>query len=249
MTTTDVARMADTVLILGSGPDAPRCATWDLTGVSELVVINNAWRVRPDWTISIHPDDFPVDRRPVAAEGQRIVGSEAYVPAHAPYGSVVYAGGTMAFSASYWVLHALRPTVIAYLGCDMVYPPKGRTHFYGTGTADPLRDDPTLQSIEAKAARLQALASVQGCALVNLSDGASRLPFPRATLADLRETAFAPLPFEAERVAAIRARETALGIDVPSGRYWEMPDLLDRAALSEIDDMWLALDEVRCETA
>ena len=136
--------MAESVLILGSGPDAPRCAAWDLSALTEFVAINNAWQVRPDWTICIHPDDFPEERRPAPARRQRLVGSDDYVPAHAPYGGVVFAGGTMAFSASYWVLHALRPRTIAYLGCDMVYPPEGRTHFYGKGTADPLCDDPML---------------------------------------------------------------------------------------------------------
>ena len=233
--------MARNVLILGSAPDALRCQSWDLAPFDEIVAVNNAWRVRADWTVCIHPDDFPEDRRPVAGPGQRCVGSDLYVPAHAPYGGVVYGGGTMAFSASYWVLDALRPQLIAYLGCDMVYPPQGRTHFYGTGTADPLRDDPTLQSIEAKATRLQALAARQGCALVNLSGGSSRLPFPRSTLAQVAQGAIAPLPFDGDRVDAIRAQEEALGMDVPSGRYWEAARRLDPGALSEIDDRWLAL--------
>ena len=55
----------------------------------------------------------------------------------------------MAFTAGYWALGALKPTIIAYLGCDMVY--KGnKTHFYGKGTADPLRNDPTLKNLLSK---------------------------------------------------------------------------------------------------
>ena len=57
---------------------------------------------------------------------------------------------------------------MAFFGCDMVYAATGKTHFYGTGTADPLRPDVTLQSLEGKAARLQLLAAEQGCACVNL---------------------------------------------------------------------------------
>ncbi len=62
----------------------------------------------------------------------------------------------------------------------MHYPATGPTHFYGQGTPDPLRRDITLRSLEAKSARLMVLAARQGCAMVNLSTGPSRLVFPRA---------------------------------------------------------------------
>jgi hypothetical protein len=91
----------------------------------------------------------------------------------------------MAFTAAYWALADLKPTVIAVLGCDMNYPKTGATHFYGTGTPDPLRTDITLRSLEAKASRLEALAALQGTAIVNLSDLPSRLTFRRATLREL----------------------------------------------------------------
>ena len=172
-----------TVLILGSGPDVVRCREWDLTGVDEVVAINNAWRVRPDWTVSIFPDDFPKDRWP-PEDGRRIVQSDEYVPSQNRFGGVVYAGATMALTASYWALDALKPKQMYYFGCDMVYSAKGPTHFYGAGTADPLRADPTLQTLEAKSQRLQALAAREGCALVNLSDAPSRLTFPRGGLGD-----------------------------------------------------------------
>ncbi len=60
--------------------------------------------------------------------------------------------GTMAFTAGYWALGALKPDIIAYLGCDMIYPlEKGSpSHFYGNGQADPLRSDITLQSLGSK---------------------------------------------------------------------------------------------------
>ena len=74
------------------------------------------------------------------------------------------------------------PRVIAYLGCDMVYGEGRITHFYGRGMADPLRPDPTLQNLRAKAARLELLAARDGCALVNLSADASVLTFPRVDI-------------------------------------------------------------------
>jgi hypothetical protein len=225
------------VLILGSGPDALRCRGWDLSVFDARVAINNAWAVRDDWTHCIHPDDFPEERRPTPGAGQRLVTSDEYVPAQNRFGGVVYAGATMAFTASYWVLDALRPERIAYLGCDMVYDQAGATHFYGDGTADPLRDDPTLQSLEAKARRLQAFASRAGCALVNLSEGRSRLPYPRGDLATVRDVAIETAGGPA--VEAALALEEDYGLVVASGRYWEESDRVDPARLSEIDAAWL----------
>ena len=52
------------VLVLGSGPDAIEVKNWDISRFDAVVAINNAWRLRPDWTHLIHPEDFPADRRP-----------------------------------------------------------------------------------------------------------------------------------------------------------------------------------------
>jgi hypothetical protein len=211
--------MEPVVLILGSGPQAEAVRGWDLSVFDHVVAINNAWRLRPDWDVSIHPEDFPeAHRPPVLADGQSRVGAEQYVPIQNSYGGFVYAGGTMAFTAGYWALGALCPRVMAFFGCDMVYPARGKTHFYGSGTADPLRADVTLQSLEAKAARLQLLAAGQGCRCVNLSWHDSRLVFPRATLAAL-DCALPILP-ESDSLQAALAREDALDYRVPSGRYW-----------------------------
>ncbi|MEO0389115.1 MAG: hypothetical protein AAF281_16610 [Pseudomonadota bacterium] len=145
----------------------------------------------------------------------------------------------MAFTAGYWALYALRPRVLAWFGCDMVYPP-GRTHFYGAGRADPLRPDVTLQSLEAKAARLMAIAATEGCSCLNLSAGESRLVFPRATLADLMGPP-PPLSADPAGVAAIRAAEARIGYFVPSGRYWEVADTFRADTLARLDQRWLAL--------
>jgi hypothetical protein len=230
---------ARVVLLIGSAPDALRSADWPRSVATTIVAINNAWRIRPDWDYLVAPDDFPADRHPPApAPGQRVIGSDDYVPANNRFGGVFYCGGTMAFSAGYWALDALRPTVLAYVGCDMIYAPGGQTHFYGTGTADPLRDDPSLRSLEAKSARLMLLAARQGCACVRLSSGDSRLVFPAA---DHRALAAVPPPAggAGDLVEAALAEERRLGYVCPSGRYWEVASGFLVAAVDALDAMWL----------
>lgn len=225
------------VLMLGSGPSVVRSRAWPRALFERIVAINNAWAVREDWDILVHPEDFPADRLPSSlGPSQRVVTADEYVPANNAHGGIVYAGGTMAFSAGYWALHAFRPTVLAYLGCDMVYG-AGRTHFYGSGTADPLRPDPTLQDLRAKSARLELLAARFGCAVVNLSADETRLSFARAEIAKL--ATLRPGPVAEAAVGRALAAEAALGAFVPSGRYWQGP-ALDAAALAAIDGLWLA---------
>ncbi len=160
-----------------------------------------------------------------------------YVPLQNTLGGFVYAGGTMAFTASYWALAALKPKVIAVLGCDMVYGDASKTHFYGKGTADPLREDVTLRSLEAKSARLMALAARQGCAMVNLSTDESRLVFPRATPDASAEAK--PLMLDQEVIDAALAEEERLGYYVPSGKYWKEESRFDKGAIDALDALWL----------
>lgn len=225
------------ILMLGSGPMAPEARDWPRVPFDGILAINNAYMVRPDWDAMIHPWDFPPERRPVAGPGQRIITQEAFVPAQNAYGGFVYAGGTMAFTAAYWALHAERPGVIAAFGCDMHYPASGQTHFYGKGTADPLRDDITLRSLEAKSARLMVLAALQDCAMVNLSQGRTRLVFPRVTRDEIADAR--PCPFDATAADEARACEAELGYFVPSGRYWERASQFDPAALDALDALWM----------
>lgn len=224
------------ILILGSGPNVTQTATWPRAPFDRIVAINNAWRVRNDWDDLIHPSDFPDDRMPETLTGnQRVITYEEYVPAQNALGGFVYAGGTMAFTAGYWALHALRPSVMAFMGCDMTYD-AAQTHFYGKGTADPLRKDVTLRSLESKSARLQAIARRQGCACVNLSQDPSRLVFPRATQRDLT-------PRSTLNEAAIDHAlklESEAGYMVPSGKYWKEEDRFDVGVIDEIDAAWLA---------
>ncbi|MFK7869756.1 MAG: hypothetical protein AB8B58_11000 [Roseobacter sp.] len=229
----------DIVLVLGSGPNAVAARDWPKADFDRIVAINNAWRLRDDWDDIVYPEDFPKDRRPAnIPQDQRAIEAAAFVPAQNAFGGFVFAGGTMAFTAGYWALHALRPKVMAFLGCDMVYPTEGPTHYYGTGTADPLRDDISLRSLEAKSARLGLLAASQGCACVNLSQDESRLLFPRARLQDLR---LITSPVAVAGIDALRADEDALGYAVPSGRYWEEESRFDTSALDQLDQRWCDL--------
>jgi hypothetical protein len=225
-------------LIIGSGPNAVVCRNWDLTSYDAIVTINNAWQIRSDWTHLIHPSDFPTTRMPpTPASHQDIITADTYVAHQNNFGGFVYAGGTMAFTAAYWTLSALTPTVIAMIGCDMVYPTKGPTHFYGTGTPDPLRNDISLRSLRAKSARLQVLAAQSGCAMINLSSEPSQLTFPRSTPA--QSAACLPLQYDAAAVAAALAEEARLGYYVPSGKYWKEERRFDKAAIDHLDQMWL----------
>lgn len=226
------------VLILGSGPNVVACRDWPRAPFDRIIAINNAWAVRSDWDDLIHPDDFPPARMPVdTATHQRIIRAADYVPLQNTLGGFVYAGGTMAFTASYWALAALKPSVIAVLGCDMVYAGASNTHFYGTGTADPLREDVTLRSLEAKSARLMAIAARQNCATVNLTTDESRLVFPRATQNKVAQAT--PMPLDQDGVDAALAEEERLGYYVPSGKYWKEEARFDTAAIDALDALWL----------
>ena len=231
---------SDIVLILGSGPNAVHVKNWQRGLFDSVVAINNAWQLRPDWDYLIHPEDFDPDRMPLGiAPEQQVVTAQDYVPAQNVYGGFVYAGGTMAFTAAYWARHALQPKVMAFLGCDMVYPAKGPTHFYGTGEADPLRKDVTLQDLTAKSARLALFAGREGCHCVNLSGNETRLIFPRAAPGELADLGKKPVNLDLAAINHAEAREVELAYSVPSGRYWEVQSAFDATALSGLDRLWL----------
>jgi len=239
-----------TVLIVGSAPDALCVADWDTSFFAHHVVINNAWQISAQWDCLIYPEDFPADRHPSPAQclGKQLITAQAFVPQQNRYGGFVFAGGTMAYTAGYWALGALQPDVIAFVGCDMVYEQVAgqSTHFYGQGVADPLRQDVTLQSLEAKSVRLMALARQQGCAVVNLSaKPTSRLLFPRVGLQDLEaitrgSAALNDVALDSQAVARALDAEAQLGYMVPSGRYWEEAHTFDKNKLQAIDNLWLA---------
>lgn len=236
-----MSKQGPIVLILGSGPNVVQAKGWDKAWFDQIVVINNAWRVRPDWDMLVYPEDFPPDRMPpVVQDEQRLVDAGDFVPAQNRFGGFVHAGATMAYTAAYWALADLQPQIMAFMGCDMVYPDAGATHFYGTGTADPLRDDITLRDLGGKSARLAVIAAEQGCACVNLSQDPSALLFARAQADGLRGWQ-GHLALDSTRFAALRAREEVLGYATPDGRYAALEDQVDFTEMAEIDRAWRAL--------
>ena len=224
------------VLILGSGPNVLQARDWISHPFDRVVAINNAWQVRCDWSHVIFPFDFPDAKKPKSLKkNQFIVTQEDFVPIQNHFGGFVYAGGTMAFTTGYWALGYFKPSYIAFLGCDMHYPDVEKTHFYGSGTADPLRDDISLMSLEAKSNRFYAYSLEQGCQVTNLSSGPSRLTFPRQKLHDKLPK---PLYVNSELQRKAKAKERKLGYFIPSGRYWEAVETFDRQEIMNLDKLW-----------
>jgi len=239
------------VLIIGSAPDALRIKKEDLSLFSSRVVINNAWQLIKDWNYLIYPEDFPNKKLPPKSIliKKKLVTAREFVPKQNSFGGFVYGGGTMAFTAGYWALGALKPDVIAYIGCDMIYPVEEGipSHFYGYGKADPLRSDITLQSLEAKSIRLMALAKSNNCTVVNLSElPKSRLLFPRISITKLLNkidqkdlVSERYIKLDSKSVKRALELEDELAYMVSSGRYWENLKEFDQLKLSEIDSQWL----------
>ncbi len=241
-------------LILGSGPNVLDCVSWTKYPDTVIVAINNAWRVRSDWDCLVCPEDFPEDHRPSLLERspkQKVQGPDEFVPANNRFGGILYCGATMAFTTGYWVLDQLRPDIMAYLGCDMVYTPTdSRTHFYGTGTADPLRSDISLQDLAAKSNRLMIKANEHSCLCVNLSQSPeSRLTFPRLSYEQLMQfdtskvsqtLESSRLNIKHEEVELAEELERELGYYVDSGKYWEEAENWDFGAILSVDRHWNA---------
>lgn len=238
------------VLILGSAPDAVYAKQLDISRINAIVALNNAWQIRDDWTHAIYPEDFPAERRPVPCANQKIITYKDYVPANNQFGGIIYAGATMAFTTAYWVLSAFKPDLMLFMGCDMIYDrPHGKSHFYGDGTADPLRDDPTLQSLPAKANRLMLLAAQENCLCANLSGlPQTRLTFPhfnplnldQLNLDDLRRTRMT-LDATTNQTTMDEALELekSAALFHEGGDYWNSELVIDAHILAKIDALWL----------
>ena len=225
------------ILIIGSAPDAIEAQSFSREHFQDLVAINNAWNVRKDWDYCIFPDDFPENRRPNEDRDQKLIGSEQYVPIQNKFGGFVYSGGTMAFTAGYWALGHFKPKAIAYIGCDMIYDGED-THFYGRGTPDPLREDPTLNNLKAKSARLEALAASQNCSIFNLSKKPrSNLVFRRNSLEKIPEDC-TPRGVNRFLLKVALQQEKRLGYYVDDGKYWKHLAKFDRERIDALDTLW-----------
>ena len=225
------------ILILGSGPDSVEARKFQSGLFDKIVSINNAWQIRKDWDFCIFPNDFPKERRPESNSAQKLITFNEYVPIQNKFGGFVYAGGTMAFTAGYWALGALKPNIIAYLGCDMIY--KGnKTHFYGKGTADPLRNDPTLKNLLSKSARFEVIASINNCSVFNLSkQKQSNLVFRRLGISEIS----GPInsrKVENKKILEAFKLEKELGYFVKDGKYWKHLKTFDTNAISLLDSLW-----------
>ena len=234
-----VSSITQRILIIGSGPNATEVRSWHLSKFDKIVVINNAWRVTEHWTDMVYPYDFPSDRLPEKlATGQRLIDETHFVPAQNHYGGFVYAGGTMAYTAAYWALREYAPDEICFIGCDMHYPETGPTHFYGTGTPDPLREDISLTSLEGSSARFLCLAARQNCVVFNLSNSPSRLIFPRKS--PHKSQPSTPLPvIDTKMVEDCLQTEHRLGYFVADGRYWLAADQFNKSELEQLNKKWL----------
>ena len=227
------------ILIIGSAPSALAAQEWNLSSFNKIVVINNAWKITPNWTNSIFPEDFPTKKRPKPSKCQTLHTASEYVRAQNHYGGFVYAGGTMAFTAAYWSLFTFSPSLIAYLGCDMVYSGV-KTHFYGKGTADPLRKDKTLKNLRAKSARFECFASKEGCAVLNISRiPTSNLVHQQMSLNEINFTHVKPKEIDTEQYVRNLEMEKSLGYYVPDGRYWKRMQDFREDEILKLDELWI----------
>ncbi len=225
------------VLILGSSPDAIEAINFKSGVFDKIVAINNAWQIREDWDFCIFPNDFPEEKRPKSNLSQKLITHHEYVPIQNRFGGFVYAGGTMAFTSGYWALGKLKPTLIAYLGCDMIYKGK-KTHFYGKGTADPLRNDPTLKNLLSKSARFEVIANSNNCSVFNLSKKTeSNLVFRRLEISQISEPINRRKVEDNKTLEALKM-EKELGYFVKDGKYWKHLKTLDSNAISRLDLLW-----------
>ena len=225
------------VLILGSGPDVVEATNFKSGIFDKIVAINNAWQIRADWDFCIFPDDFPKEKRPNSNLSQKLITHNEYVPIQNRFGGFVYAGGTMAFTSGYWALGKLKPTLIAYLGCDMIYKGK-KTHFYGKGTADPLRKDPTLKNLLSKSARFEVIANSNNCSVFNLSKKTeSNLVFRRLGISAISKPTNRREVKNNKTLEALEM-EKELGYFVKDGKYWKNLKTFDSKAISRLDSLW-----------
>ena len=167
-------------------------------------MINTAHRIRSDWTHGLFASDIPLNRIPLSRPGHEIVSVKDLTGAQDAFGSYMLCGETMALTAGYRALRTFPGRPLLWFGCDMIYDTDeddiasgiapGTSHFYGNGTADPLRFHTSLLSLPAKSARLFAMALLNKSPVFNLSERKRsniifpRLPASQATTIDVPAT-------------------------------------------------------------
>ena len=119
----------------------------------------------------------------------------------------------------------------------MIYDGKD-THFYGRGTPDPLREDPTLKNLKAKSARLEAVAASQNCSIFNLSKKPrSNLVFRQNSLEKIPEE-YTPRSFNRDLLKVALQQEKRLGYYVEDGKYWKYLAEFDQEKIDALDSLW-----------
>lgn len=241
-------RTSDLAVIIGSSPAAP---SFPLTAAedAQLIAINNAWRLPYPFKYLVYPNDFPKERLPPDSFPGKLISNEKYMPPVDIAGGITFCGATMAFAAGYWAVGALRPRVLGFFACDMIYTEKsGASHFYGNGTPDPLRHDISLRSLEARSARLFAWGMLNNILIVNHSiEANSRLIFPRLTVANATSLLFSGHVDLAsrwsdllEQAKIIREKEAEVPFEGLRHDYWRLAkDDAAVCAIMELDRMWL----------
>ena len=230
---------ATKVLIIGSAPDATKARELDLTFFDTVIVINNAWKIISNWNELIFPYDFPDNKKTKSmGKHQRFVTEKEFVPAQESLGGFVYAGATMTFTAGYWALVEHKPSLMCFLGCNMVYPSNTQTHFYGSGRKDPLRDDISLTSLKACSRRLLAIAKMRNCDLISLSSGVTNLDIPQLDFSQL-DNFHTSIVVDRQRVADAFLLEESFGYFFRGKKYWEFLDQIDKSHLIELDRAWV----------
>jgi hypothetical protein len=230
-------------LIVGSAPSAADICQLNL-GLVRTVAMNNAWRVKKDFDYLIFPSDFPDQRRAPPSYKARRVTVPGYMSGINAGGGLIFCGATMAFAAGYWAAHSLRTRVVGFYAADMIYPSQ-ESHFYGKGTADPLRKDVSLRSLEAKGVRLFSYGLSRGVVFVNCSrQSESRLVFPRVDLIKLTEAQLHPKKWAELRNAAgdVLRFEAEAPFDRMRETYWTLADTQEKSDfIDRVDQRWLSL--------
>ena len=90
-------------------------------------------------------------------------------------------------------------------------------------------------SLKAKSNRFFCMAHEQACHVGNLSDGPSKLTFPRIS----STTSWPEIPnLRKDLIFEALKREKDLGYFDISGRYWENLDKYDCKEIKKIDNIW-----------
>ena len=249
-------RPTKSALIVGSAPEAAQLSNTQAPA-QVLIAVNNAWRIRPDFAYSVYPYDFPPERR--APSSIRHVTNLDYMRGMDSAGGITLCGATMALAAGYWATHDLRPMVLGFAACNMVYG-SSQNHFYGNGTADPLREDVTLRCLEAKVCRLFLFALSRGTLCVNtMPIEGSRLVLPALSLEALPVSRFGLwqlhrkvmrsalckelLSFYTEQ----RTAEQHAPFPLMTHEYWIGKNDEDIAFIDAIDAKWLQARQSICD--